>query len=67
LTNASPAEKKMPQYGTAIVAGLVAGVLAGIIAYVFAGLAGFIIAFIVGAITGSRATLLVRRMREQPS
>ncbi len=66
MTNASPKEKRTPQYGTALFAGLVAGVIAGLIASVFAGLAGFIIAFIVGAITGSRATLLVRRMREQP-
>ena len=40
--------------------------VAGLIAYVFTGLIGFIVAFIAGVITGSRATLLVRRAREQP-
>jgi hypothetical protein len=67
LTEASKAEKRTYPGATAFVAGLVTGVVAGLIAYLIVGLAGFIIAFIVGAITGSRATLLVIRAREETS
>ena len=67
MTEASTPEKRTYPRATAVVAGLIAGVVAGFIAYLLAGLVGFIIAFIIGAITGSRATLIVNRGREQPS
>jgi predicted lipid-binding transport protein (Tim44 family) len=65
LTEESTARKKTYPRATAVVGGLIAGVIAGFIAYLLAGLAGFIIAFIIGAVTGSRATLLALRGREQ--
>jgi ammonia channel protein AmtB len=67
LTEAPTPEKRTYPHATAIVAGLIAGLVAGLVAYLFAGLVGFIIAFMIGAITGSRATLLVNRAREQSS
>jgi predicted lipid-binding transport protein (Tim44 family) len=67
LVQASTPEKRTYPRATALVGGLIAGIVAGLIAYLFAGLSGFIIAFIIGTITGSRATLLVNRSREQPS
>ncbi len=67
MTESSAAKKKPDPRATAIVAGLFAGLVAGLIVYLFAGLPGFIVAFIIGAITGSRATRLVSRAREQPS
>lgn len=42
-----------------------AGIVAGLIGYLVAGLAGFIVAFLVGVITGSQATLLSLRARQQ--
>jgi predicted lipid-binding transport protein (Tim44 family) len=67
LTEEYSAKKKTYPRATAIVGGLIAGVVAGLIAYLIAGLVGFIITFIIGAITGSRATLLANRAREQSS
>jgi predicted lipid-binding transport protein (Tim44 family) len=67
LTEESARKKTTYPHATAVVGGLIAGVLAGLIAYLIAGLVGFIIAFIIGAITGSRATLLAIRAREQSS
>jgi predicted lipid-binding transport protein (Tim44 family) len=67
LTESPAAKKGSSPRATALVAGLFAGLVAGLIVYLIAGLPGFIIAFIIGAITGSRATLLVNRAREQPS
>jgi predicted lipid-binding transport protein (Tim44 family) len=67
LTEEYSAKKKTYPRATAIVGGLIAGIVAGLIAYLVANLVGFIIAFIIGAITGSRATLLALRGREQPS
>ncbi len=67
MTEESIPKKKTYPRATAIVGGLLAGIVAGLIAYLVANLAGFIIAFIIGAITGSRATLLALRSREQRS
>ncbi len=67
MTEESTPKKKTYPRATAIVGGLLAGIVAGLIAYLVANLAGFIIAFIIGAITGSRATLLALRSREQRS
>ncbi len=67
MTEESTAKKRTYPRATAAVGGLIAGIVAGLVAYLFAGLAGFIIAFIIGAVTGSRATLLASRAREQPS
>jgi len=65
--SSSTAKKKPDPRATALAAGLFAGLVAGLIVYLFAGLPGFVVAFIIGVITGSRATLLVNRVREQPS
>jgi predicted lipid-binding transport protein (Tim44 family) len=65
MTEESTAKKKTYPRATAVVGGLLAGVVAGLVAYLLAGLAGFVIAFIIGAVTGSRATLLALRGREQ--
>jgi predicted lipid-binding transport protein (Tim44 family) len=67
LTEEYSAKKKTYPRAAVVVGGLIAGVVAGLIAYLIAGLAGFIIAFIIGAVTGSRATLLALRGREQSS
>ena len=67
MAESSTAQKTPASRGIAIVAGLFAGLVAGLIVYLFASLAGFIVAFIIEAITGSRATLLVSRAREQAS
>lgn len=67
MAEESSARKSTYPRATAVVGGLIAGVVAGLIAYRIAGLVGFIIAFIIGAVTGSRATLLTLRGREQPS
>jgi len=67
LTEETAAKKRTYPRATALVGGLIAGVVAGLVAYLIAGLVGFIIAFIIGAVTGSRATLLALRGREQPS
>ncbi len=66
MAESSTSKKRPDPRASALVAGILAGVVAGLIAYVFTGLIGFIVAFIAGVITGSRATLLVRRAREQP-
>ncbi|TMI52068.1 hypothetical protein E6H20_01800 [Candidatus Bathyarchaeota archaeon] len=66
MAESSTPKKRPDPRATALVAGIFARVVAGLIVYVFAGLIGFIVAFIIGVITGSRATLLVRRTREQP-
>ena len=67
MTEESAGKKRTYPRATAVVGGLIAGVVAGLIAYLIAGLVGLIIAFIIGAVTGSRATLLALRGREQPS
>jgi predicted lipid-binding transport protein (Tim44 family) len=65
LTEKLPRKKRTYPRATALVGGLLAGVVAGLIAYLIAGLAGFIIGFVVGIITGSQATLLSLRSRQQ--
>ena len=61
-----PARKKRTYpRATALVGGLLAGVFAGLLGYLVAGLTGFIVAFLVGVITGSQATLLSLRTRQQ--
>jgi ammonia channel protein AmtB len=68
LTEEYSAKRRTYPRATAIVGGLIAGVVAGLVAYlIIASLVAFIIAFIIGAVTGSRATLLALRGREQPS
>ncbi|TMI07771.1 hypothetical protein E6H34_06775 [Candidatus Bathyarchaeota archaeon] len=67
MTEESAAKRRTYPRATAIVGGLIAGIVAGLIAYLIVGIVGFIIAFIIGAVTGSRATLLANRAREQPS
>ena len=65
MTEKPSKQKRTYPRATALVGGLLAGTVAGLVGYIVAGLAGFIVAFLVGVITGSQATLLSLRARQQ--